>query len=172
MYKKIIIFFIVMIVSINIFAKTNKFIDFTLKNLNNEEVKLNEIVGDKVILLNFWTTWCPYCVKEIPELVDIYSKYKDKGLEILAVNIQENHNQIKKFVSRYKMEYPVLLDTNANVARSYGVRGIPTNFLIDINGDIVFAHNILPPEDVIIKSLDKLTNQTIKLQKNIKKKTK
>ena len=136
-----------------IFAQSNKYIDFTLQNLKGENIKLSDLAGQKVILLNFWTTWCPYCVKEIPELKKYYSEYKDKGLEILAINIQETPNQVKNFISKRNVDYPILLDKDGSVANQYGVRGIPTNYLISKDGMIIFSGHSLPSEENIRQSL-------------------
>ncbi|MFQ3675912.1 MAG: TlpA disulfide reductase family protein [Endomicrobiia bacterium] len=154
----------------NIFAQPKKYTDFTLQNLKGENVKLSDLVGEKVILLNFWTTWCPYCVREIPELKKYYSEYKEKGLEILAINIQEAPNQVKNFVSKRNIDYPILLDRDGSVAQQYGVRGIPTNYLISKDGVIIFSGHQLPLEEYIQRSLlPAATRQPPSLPKRKKK---
>jgi len=131
-----------------------KYIDFELPVLNStESFKLSSIVGQKLVLLNFWTTWCPYCVKEIPDLKSLYEKYNEDGLEIISVNIGENEKDVAKFISVREVKYKVLLDKRGQVARSYGVRGIPTNFLIGSNGEIIFAAHGLPDKKTIEDNL-------------------
>lgn len=142
-----ILFFVLL--STSIFSQSKKYLDFVLPNLDSKNVKLSDFVGEKVVLLNFWTTWCPYCVREIPELKKYYSEYKDKGLEIVAVNIQESYKQVKNFVSKKGIEYVILLDKDGVVANQYGVRGIPTNILINKDGEIIFAGYTLPSEETI-----------------------
>lgn len=148
--KRIVIILITYIfITVSIFAQSKKYIDFSLQNLKGENIKLSDLVGKNVILLNFWTTWCPYCVKEVPELKKYYSEYKDKGLEIVAVNIQELPNQVKNFVSKRNIDYMIVLDKYGFVANQYGVRGIPTNFLINKDGVIIFSGHSLPLEEDI-----------------------
>ena len=144
-----------------------KYIDFELPILNStESFKLSNIIGKKLILLNFWTTWCPYCVKEIPDLKALYEKYNEKGLEIVAINIGEPQQEVSKFVKAKEVGYMIVLDKKGQVARNYGVRGIPTNFLVGINGEIIFAGHSLPEEKIIEDNLPKQpTTKTEKLKK-------
>ena len=140
-----------------------KYIDFELPILNStESFKLSSIVGQKVVLLNFWATWCPYCVEEVPDLKAVYEKYKDKGLEIVAVNIGETNKDVANFVEAKEIKYKVVLDQKAQVARMYGVRGIPTNFLIGLDGNIIFAGYTMPDEKIIEEDLPKEQNSKTK----------
>lgn len=132
-----------------------KYVDFELPSFSTSNVKLSDFVGKKLVLLNFWATWCPYCVKEIPQLKEIYSKYKSKGLEIIAVNLGENQKNVEKFIKNYNIEYLILLDQRGISARMYGVQGIPTNFLIDLKGNVIFAGHHLPNSKLIEENLPK-----------------
>lgn len=133
-----------------------KFIDFELNKLESAETfKLSSVVGKNLILLNFWTTWCPYCVREIPELKELQKEYKEKGLQIIAVNIGEPINEVSNFVKKQEIDYIVLLDSQGKVARQYGVRGIPMNFLINTKGEIIFAGHYLPDKVLLEKNLPK-----------------
>ncbi len=143
-----------------------KYVDFELPSLSTDSVKLSNFVGRKLVLLNFWATWCPYCVKEIPQLKEIYSRYKNKGLEIIAVNLGENPKSVEKFVKNYNIEYLVLLDQKGISARVYGVQGIPTNFLIDLKGNVIFAGHHIPDSKLIEGNLPK--EETKKIMKNKK----
>jgi len=134
-----------------------KYFDFELPVVNSTEtLKLSNIVGKKLVLLNFWATWCPYCVREIPDLKNVYEKYKDKGLEIVAVNIGESSKEVSKFVEIKEIKYKVVLDQKTQVARMYGVRGIPTNFLIGLDGNVIFADYVMPDEKIIEENLPKI----------------
>lgn len=147
--------------------EANKYVDFELKIVGSTEtIKLSKIVGQRLVLLNFWTTWCPYCVKEIPELKRIYNKYKENGLVVVGVNIGEPETKVLNFIRVNSIPYKVVLDQNGIVARSYGVRGIPTNFIININGEIIFADHFLPNEKFLEENLPK------KIQKESKKEKK
>lgn len=112
--------------------------DFTLPDINNKSVSLSDFSG-KVIILDFWATWCGYCVKEVPHLVELYNTYKEKGLVIIGIDVDtdEDAAMLKSFASKQGITYPILLG-NKNVTDSYGgVRGIPTSFIIDRNQKIV-----------------------------------
>ena len=109
--------------------------DFKLKTLDGKEVSLSDYRG-KVVLINFWATWCPPCREEMPLFKRVYERYKNKGFEILAVSTDTSVDPVKKFVKEYKLDFPVLLDTD-NISSLYGIQGLPTSFLIDREGKIV-----------------------------------
>jgi thiol-disulfide isomerase/thioredoxin len=104
--------------------------DFVLKDLNGKKVSLSDFKG-KVLILTFWTTWCPPCRAEIPHFIDLYSTYKQKGLEVVGINLETfNIDGVKEFVKRYKISYPILIGDN-KVSFDYGgITSIPTNFII------------------------------------------
>ncbi len=111
--------------------------DFTLKTLEGKTLRLSELQGKKVVLINFWATWCPPCRVEMPTLQKIYSEYKGKGFEILAVNIEPDANQeIREFMKELRLTFPVLLDPDMKVTRNYRVFGVPVSMLIDHQGII------------------------------------
>ncbi len=109
--------------------------DFKLRTLDGKEVSLSDYRG-KVVLINFWATWCPPCREEMPLFKRVYERYKNKGFEILAVSTDTSIDPVKKFVKEYKLDFPVLLDTD-NISSLYGIQGLPTSFLIDREGKIV-----------------------------------
>jgi peroxiredoxin len=109
--------------------------DFTLQDLAGKSVKLSDQKG-KVVLLEFWATWCPPCRESIPTLEKLHKQYADKGLVILAVSVDEGGwDAVKKFVVEHKMTYPVLKGTD-DVNQKYMVRLIPSMFLVDKEGKI------------------------------------
>ena len=110
--------------------------DFNLKDLAGKTHFLSDYNG-KTVLLIFTTTWCPYCIKDIPNLKKIYNGYQDKGFELVAVYIQESDKKVASFVKKYELPYTILLDTDGTVAQSYGVRGVPTKILLDKKGKIL-----------------------------------
>ena len=112
--------------------------DFTLRDLDGERVTLSKLRG-KVVLLNFWATWCPPCRMEIPDLSRIYTDYKDKGVVVLGVSWDDLSNeQIKTFVRNYKVAYPILHGTQSElsqVGKAYAWEGyLPTTYHIDRKG--------------------------------------
>ena len=90
-----------------------------------------------VVLLYFWATWCGPCRAGMIALESLYNLYKDRGLEILAVNISENEAQVQTFALNNQITFPILLDSDGRVSRTYGVRAIPTIFLVDREGRIM-----------------------------------
>jgi peroxiredoxin len=113
----------------------DKAMEFTAKNLDAQDVKLSDFKG-KVVLVNFWAVWCGPCQEEIPELVELYNTYRDKGFVIVGVSDPSDLNEIKSFVNEHKMNYPVVID-NGNISDEYNVTGFPTSFLINREGKIV-----------------------------------
>ena len=109
--------------------------DFSLKDLNGVAHSLNNYKG-KVVFLNFTTTWCPYCKKELPNLKKMYSENKDKGFEIIAIYLRESQQKVSSFASDHDLPYKILLDTDGAIARTYGVRGVPTHVLVGRDGKV------------------------------------
>ena len=109
---------------------------FTLQDLNGKNVSLADFQG-KVLILDFWATWCPPCVKEIPHFIELYEQYKDKGLEIVGISLdREGISVVKAFVQKYQIKYPIMM-TDGKVDKAFGgIPSIPTTFLIDSAGNI------------------------------------
>jgi cytochrome c biogenesis protein CcmG/thiol:disulfide interchange protein DsbE len=117
---------------------TAKF-DFVLKDEHNVPVKMADYKG-KVVLLNFWATWCGPCKVEIPAFVELYDRYKDKGLIIVGVSVDDSPEQLQAFMKEYKMNYPVLQMT-PDVETAFGpFYGYPTSFFIARDGTICVKH--------------------------------
>ena len=105
--------------------------DFTLRDLKGNQVSLSGFRGQPVVL-NFWATWCSPCRAEIPHLEALYTKYKDRGLVVIGVNIETDYMKVKDF-AKSQISYTVLLDGGPQ-AQGYGVRGIPHTYYIDRKG--------------------------------------
>ena len=110
--------------------------DWTLKDVNGREVKSADYKG-KVVVVDFWATWCPPCRKEIPEYVAMQKKYADRGLVILGFSLDElPPADVKAFGEKLKINYPLLM-ADAETAEAFGgVEGLPTAFVIDREGNI------------------------------------
>ncbi|RLB69857.1 MAG: TlpA family protein disulfide reductase [Deltaproteobacteria bacterium] len=111
--------------------------DFTLTNMQGEQVSLSQYRG-KVVILNFWATWCPPCREEMPSMERLYQKYKDQGLVILAVSADENGKKaVSQFLQKTPYSFPILLDSDNIAQNAYGVFRFPESFIIDRNGMVV-----------------------------------
>jgi peroxiredoxin len=116
-------------------------LDFTLTSMEGEQVRLSDYRG-KVILLNFWATWCAPCRVEIPDFVEVYEEYKDQGLEILGVlNLDDpSPDDLRAFATQYNINYPVFRASDEFEAANGPIWGLPTTFLIDRQGTICTKH--------------------------------
>ncbi|MDQ6983529.1 MAG: TlpA disulfide reductase family protein [Ghiorsea sp.] len=103
-------------------------------SLPNFQGKLEGIPEGKVVLLNFWATWCPPCREEVPSMVKLYDKFKDQGFEIVAVSVDKRYDDVVQFVAEQNMTFMVLHDQDSDVSRNYGVFRYPESFIVDRNG--------------------------------------
>ena len=110
--------------------------DFTLQDLNGQEVRLSDLKG-KVVVLNFWATWCPPCRKEIPDFNELQAQYGDKGVQFIGVALdEEGLAKVKKWTSTNPVNYPVVI-ADAAIKKAYGeMNAIPVTLLIDRQGMI------------------------------------
>jgi peroxiredoxin len=110
--------------------------NFILKDLSGSEVSLEDYRG-KVILINFWATWCLPCRIEMPSMEKLYAKFKNDGFTILAIDMQEDADSVRAFREQYQLNFPILLDSDGDVGQFYGVISIPTTYLVDREGYII-----------------------------------
>lgn len=105
--------------------------DFEVTLLNGDVFRMSDQKGN-VVLMNIWATWCPPCREETPDLVDLYNKYKDKGLVILGVSVDEQgESVVRPFMKKYEVNYPMYIDKADTVLDKYGpTMGIPTTYII------------------------------------------
>ena len=108
--------------------------DFTLTDLQGKTWNLKSLKG-KVVLINFWATWCPPCRKELPDIQTLHDKFKAKGLVVLAIS-DEDLAKVQPFVEKEKMTHPVLLDPGRKVNSLFGVQGIPRTFIYNRKGKL------------------------------------
>jgi peroxiredoxin len=113
--------------------------DFELKELNGSAYRLSSLKG-KVVFINFWATWCPPCREEMPSMQKLYDKFRDAGLEILAVDLQEDAKTVRPFVEEHRLTFPILLDEKGILVSKYGVRGLPTSYIINREGFAVAGY--------------------------------
>ena len=110
-------------------------VDFTLADLQGKPWHLRDLRG-KVVLVNFWATWCPPCRKEMPDLEALYTKYKEQGFIVLSIS-DEEAAKVSPFIAEQKIDYPVLLDPGSKVHANFMVEGIPKSFVYDRDGRLV-----------------------------------
>ncbi len=111
--------------------------DFTTVNIQGEKVSLSQYRG-QVVILNFWATWCPPCKEEMPSMEQLHQTFKDRGLVMLAVNVEENGQEVvSKFLEKTPYSFPILLDEDAKIQNTYGVFRFPETFIIDKNGVVI-----------------------------------
>ena len=110
--------------------------DFTLVNPAGKKISLSDFRG-KVVLLNFWATWCGPCREEMPAMDKLYREFKGRGFEIVAVNVKDKREDALKFLKELKISFPVGLDPAGEVGLLYGAWGMPSTYLIDRKGIVL-----------------------------------
>ncbi|MEK7263741.1 MAG: TlpA disulfide reductase family protein [Bacteroidota bacterium] len=108
--------------------------NFSYSLLNGKNVSLSDF-GGKIVLVNIWAPWCGPCKLETPGFVKLYEKYKERGFEIVSVGVSTDEDDVKEFVKKYKITFPVGISDE--VGTQYGTRGIPDNFLFSREGKLV-----------------------------------
>ncbi len=129
--------------------------DFVLVDMQGNKHRLSDYRGQGVFL-NFWGTWCPPCKKEMPYINNQYLQYKDKGVQVLSIDIQEPKLAVNQFAERYKLDFPIMIDTDKEVMNVYGIDPLPATFLIDKNGDVVKYHTGEMTENMIKDFMEKI----------------
>ncbi|MBI3628808.1 MAG: TlpA family protein disulfide reductase [Candidatus Rokubacteria bacterium] len=109
--------------------------DFTTPSPDGKPVKLGDHPG-KVIFLNFWATWCPPCREEMPAMERLYQRYKARGLVVIAVSVDSDIVVVPPFVKQNKLTFPIGHDPKMALAERYGVRALPSSFLVDKKGNL------------------------------------
>jgi peroxiredoxin len=114
-------------------------LDLTLQDMNGHAVRLADYKG-KIILLNVWATWCGPCQLEIPELIETYAKYKDQGVVVLGVSLDDTAQMLRDYAPKMQMNYPLLLMQDDFDAAYGPIFGVPVTFFIDRDGTITRRH--------------------------------
>lgn len=137
---------------------------FKLTSVDDKTITLDQLRRDpnkknaqRVVLIDFWATWCPYCVQELPAMQGLSDKYQKQGLAVVGIALDtDGLKAVKPFVKDHKLTYTNLVDPNSTTARAYGVRPIPALFLVDKKGIIRYTHIGYTPENIIEKEIKSL----------------
>ena len=120
--------------------------DFTLKNLQGTNLRLDEYRG-KVVLINFWASWCGPCRQEMPLLDRIHQRYSDAGFAVLGVNVEGTLAPAKETAERTHVTFPVLIDENQKVSGLYDLQSMPSTLVVDRDGVVRYVHHGYKPGD-------------------------
>lgn len=131
--------------------------DFALKSVDGKTVKLSDYKG-KVVILDFWATWCPPCRKGIPDLIELKNEFGKKGVEIIGISVDAKNTiaEVPSFVKDKKINYPVVYADQKVVSDYGGIESIPTSFIVDKSGKIVNKMIGLYPKDTYVAEINKL----------------
>ncbi len=111
-------------------------VDFSLLDINGQLFTLSDFKG-KIVFLNFWTTWCPECRIEMPSMEKLYKRLNGQNFTMIAVNLQEPALRVKTFLKKYPLTFTILLDSKGEIGPQFGIRAVPTTFILDKNGGII-----------------------------------
>ena len=118
--------------------------DFTLKSRSGENIRLEYLRGE-VIMLNFWASWCGPCRQEMPHMDAIEEEFRDYGFRVLAVNVDQNRDDAKRFLESVPVDFAILWDHDSTVSELYDVQAMPTTVMIDRNGQARHVHHGYQP---------------------------
>ncbi len=139
--------------------------DFTLPRLQTAETStpqhqtLEDFRG-QVVLLDFWASWCGPCRKSLPMFEALHTEFQPKGFSLVAISLDDSAQAAQQFINQFQISYPLLLDVNADSAEQYGAIGMPTSYLIDRTGHLLWVHQGFKPADIetirdhIVRALD------------------
>ena len=120
--------------------------NFTLKSMSGKNLKLSEMTGN-VVLINFWASWCGPCREEMPLLNALHKKYAPLGFTVLGVNVEEQLDGARGFLSNVPVDFPILLDNKNKVSKQYKVIAMPTTVVVDRDGNMRYLHEGYKPGD-------------------------
>lgn len=120
--------------------------DFTLKSHGGENLRLAEQRG-KVVMINFWASWCPPCLQEMPLLDELYQRYEPAGFTLFGVNVEQDTREAERLLKELGVSFPILFDPDNRVSKLYNVRAMPTTVMVDKNGTVRYVNHGYKPGD-------------------------
>jgi len=111
-------------------------VEIVLEDPSGQQIRLSDFRG-KIVFVNFWTTWCLACVIEMPSMEKLHQKFKDKDFAMVGINLQESASTVLQFFKKYNLTFTTLLDTTGDVGAGFGIRAIPTTFILDKSGRLI-----------------------------------
>lgn len=131
--------------------------NFSLNSIEGEKISLADYKG-KIVLVDFWATWCGPCRKGVPDLVDLKNKYGDKGFEVIGISVDRSNtiSQVKPFAKEFNINYPVVYTDEQTPGKFGGIQYIPTSFVINQEGYIVSKHVGYVEKEQYIKEIEEL----------------
>ena len=135
--------------------------DFTINTLLGDQISKNDYSG-KIIILDFWSSWCIPCIQEGPVLSNLSKEWSDRNVQFIGVSVWDTKENVLDFIKQNDIQYPNAIDKNGQIAIDFGVRGIPEKIIINSNGKII--HRIIGPstKPSLEKILDQLTTEILK----------
>jgi peroxiredoxin len=121
-------------------------VDFTLKNLAGDNVRLADLRG-QVVLVNFWATWCGPCRQEMPVLERIHQRYQDMGFSVLGVNVEGESGPARALAAETGVSFPVLIDAGQKISKMYDLKAMPSTVIVDRDGNVRYVHRGYKPGD-------------------------
>lgn len=132
--------------------------DFSVTDLSGRKLTLADYRG-KVVMFNFWATWCGPCREEIPDFVELQNRYRNQGLTILGISMDDDPAPVREFYERYRMNYPVAMGNDALADRFGGILGLPTTFLIGRDGRIFAKQSGAADVELFEETVKKLLSE-------------
>ncbi|MEE8541493.1 MAG: TlpA disulfide reductase family protein [Desulfobacterales bacterium] len=111
-------------------------IDIELEDLSGKMIRVSDFKG-KIVFINFWATWCPDCRVEMPSMEKLFQRFKDRDFAMVAVDLRESPKKVKAFFKKYKLSFTALLDRKGRTAFPFGIRSIPTTFILNQKGGLI-----------------------------------
>ncbi|HEV3330174.1 MAG TPA: TlpA disulfide reductase family protein [Bryobacteraceae bacterium] len=131
-------------------------LNLTLKDIHGKPFNLSDYKG-KVVVLDFWATWCPPCLKEIPGIIKLYDTYKSRGLVVIGISMDESTSDVKRFARRLKINYPILLGYGRDdLEPAFGELPLPTSFVLARDGRICGKHDGLTAKEQLEREISVL----------------